>query len=130
MRVLLDTRTLLWWVGGDPRLGHVARRIIADNATEVLVSVACLLEIVLKVRAGKLRVDVATLAADIRGQGFRMLGIELAHLTGMVALPTHHRGPFSFDHLLIAQAIAEDATFITPDRHAQRYPVRLLSCTD
>ena len=30
------------------------------------------------------------------------------------------------DHLLIAQAIAEDLVFLTADRHASRYPVRLL----
>jgi hypothetical protein len=40
----------------------------------------------------------------------------------------HHRDPF--DHLLIAQAIAEDATFISDDRHAPRYPVRLVTCSE
>lgn len=34
------------------------------------------------------------------------------------------------DHLLIAQAIEEDATFISEDRNASRYPVRLVACSD
>jgi PIN domain nuclease of toxin-antitoxin system len=39
----------------------------------------------------------------------------------------HHRDPF--DHLLIAQAIAEDATFISEDRNAARNPARIVSCS-
>ena len=39
----------------------------------------------------------------------------------------HHRDPF--DHLLIAQAIAEDAMFISEDRNAARYPARIVTCS-
>jgi PIN domain nuclease of toxin-antitoxin system len=38
-----------------------------------------------------------------------------------------HRDPF--DHLLIAQAITEDATFLTENRNASRYPVQVVSCS-
>ncbi|GLS42517.1 hypothetical protein [Methylobacterium brachythecii] len=62
----------------------------------------------------------------IERQGFGLLGIDRAHLTELTGLPRHadHRDPF--DHLLIAQAIAEDATFLSEDQMTQRYPtVRL-----
>ena len=39
----------------------------------------------------------------------------------------HHRD--LFDHLLIAQAIAEDATFISEDRNTRRYPVQSVTCS-
>jgi PIN domain nuclease of toxin-antitoxin system len=39
----------------------------------------------------------------------------------------HHRDPF--DHLLIAQAITEDATFISEDRKKARYRVRMVTCS-
>jgi PIN domain nuclease of toxin-antitoxin system len=37
----------------------------------------------------------------------------------------YHHDPF--DHLLIAQAVSEDATFLSADRNAARYPVRVVS---
>ena len=52
-----------------------------------------------------------------------------SHLAVLAGLPRHpgHRDPF--DHLLIAQAIAEDATFLS-DRDVSRYPVRAMPCLD
>jgi PIN domain nuclease of toxin-antitoxin system len=37
---------------------------------------------------------------------------------------SEHRDPF--DQLLLAQAAAEDATFVTDDGHAKRYGVPIL----
>jgi PIN domain nuclease of toxin-antitoxin system len=47
------------------------------------------------------------------------------HLHALDALPFHdkHRDPF--DHLIIAQAIAEGMVLITQDRHASLYPVQV-----
>ena len=45
----------------------------------------------------------------------------------LAQLPMHHRNPF--DHLLMAQAIEEDATFIPEDRNASRYPARVVTCS-
>lgn len=56
-----------------------------------------------------------------------MLDIGITHLLTLAGLPMHHRDPF--DHLLIAQAIAEDATFISEDRNAGRYPVGRVTCS-
>jgi PIN domain nuclease of toxin-antitoxin system len=51
----------------------------------------------------------------------------MAHLVTLAGLPMHHRDPF--DHLLIAQAMTEDATFMSEDRNATRYPVRTVTCS-
>ena len=53
-----------------------------------------------------------------------MLENGAAHLLGVAALSMHHRDPF--DHLLIAQAIAEDAVLVAEDRDSGRYPVRVV----
>ena len=126
MKFLLDTHALLWWLADDGRLGRRARDVIEDPGNDVLVSIVSLWEIAVKTRIGKLRADIGDIEEAPRQQGFPLLGIGIAHLLILVGLPVHHRDPF--DHLLIAQAIAEDAAFISGDRHAFQYPVRVVNC--
>jgi len=128
MRLLLDTHALLWWLADDDQLGPQVRDLIEDPGNDVLVSVASLWEIVVKVRVGKLEAEVREIADAIPRGGFVLLDISTAHLLTLARLPMHHRDPF--DHLLMTQAIEEDATFISEDRNASRYPVRLVTCTD
>lgn len=128
MKLLLDTHALLWWLADDARLGPAARHLIEEPANDILVSTASLWEIAVKQRVGALDVDVDEVLAEVPRQGFRLLGIEAAHLRMLAGLPLHHRDPF--DHLLIAQAIAEDATLVSADERATDYPVRLAPCAD
>jgi PIN domain nuclease of toxin-antitoxin system len=128
MRVLLDTHALLWWLADDGQLGPQARELIEDPGNDVLVSVLSLWEIVVKMRVGKLDADIKEIADAVRQEGFTVLDIGIAHLLTLRDLPAHHRDPF--DHMLIAQAIAEDATFISEDRNTPRYPVRFVTCSD
>jgi PIN domain nuclease of toxin-antitoxin system len=128
VKLLLDTHALLWWLADDARLGERARALIEDPANDVLVSVASLWEIVVKVRVGKLEADVAQVAAASEAGGFALLGIGVAHLTAVASLPARHRDPF--DHLLVAQAFAEDADFLSDDRHAPLYPIRSVPCSE
>ena len=125
MRLLLDTYALLWWLDDDARLGSQARALIADPDNDV-----SLREIVVKVRVGKLDAEIAEISDAIERQGFSTLGIERAHLVTPASLPRHpdHRDPF--DHLLIAQAITQGATFLSDDRSARRYAVSILPCSD
>ncbi len=128
MRLLLDTRALLWWLADDDQLGSRARELIEDPGNDVLVSVVSLWEIVVKLRVGKLEADVREVADAVPREGFARLDISTAHLLTLARLPMHHRDPF--DHLLIAQAIEEDATFVSEDRNVSRDPVRLVTCSD
>jgi PIN domain nuclease of toxin-antitoxin system len=125
VRLLLDTQVLLWWMQDDDGLGPDARGLIEDPASDVLVSVVSLWEIVIKARIGKLRADIAKIARVVEAEGFAMLGISREHLLTASELPRHHRDPF--DHLLIAQAIVEGASFVTADANAERYPVARLT---
>ncbi len=126
MKLLLDTHALLWWLSDDDRIGPQARALIADPGNDVLVSVVSLWEIVVKVRVGKLEADIREIEGACDRSGLISIAVRLDHLRVLATLPMHHRDPF--DHLLIAQAITEDATFVTDDRHVARYPVRAVSC--
>ena len=85
-------------------------------------------EIVMKLRVGKLSADLAGITDAVQRGGFTLLDIAIPHLRALAGLPMHHRDPF--DHLLIAQAVTEDALLVTEDRHAALYPVRTVPCAD
>ena len=125
MRLLLDTNVLLWWALDEGAEHSDAGRLIADPANEVLLSVVSLWEVVIKQRVAKLDIALDALIRLADAQRFIRLGVEDRHLQALVHLPFHHRDPF--DHLLIAQAIAEDAAFVTRDRAAARYPIIVIA---
>ena len=125
MRLLIDTHVLLWTLLEPERLNPKARELLVDPEHEVLASIVSLWEIAVKKRTGKLQAELGSIIDGIAQQGFDRLGLQDAHLRTLLRLPFHHRDPF--DHLLIAQAIAERAAFVTGDRLAHRYPVELVS---
>lgn len=127
MRLLLDTHAILWWLSDDRHLGSRAREIIEDRANDIAISVVSLWEIVVKVRVGKLQADLSEIIRALEAQTFDFLPIEPRHLQQLTRLPLHHRDPF--DHLLIAQSIVENMTFMTEDQHAPLYPARLVRCS-
>ena len=127
MKFLLDTHALLWWLADDNQLGRRARELVEDPGNDVLISVVSLWEIAVKTRIGKLRADIGEITGAVQQEGFTLLDIAMTHLLTLAGLPMHHRDPF--DHLLIAQAITEDATFISEDRNTALYPVRIVTCS-
>jgi PIN domain nuclease of toxin-antitoxin system len=127
VKLLLDTHALLWWLSNDNRLGSSVRTLIGDPANDVLVSVVSLWEIVVKVRVGKLKADIEDIVIACERNGIVFLDIGTRHLRILSNLASHHRDPF--DHLLIAQAIAEHATFISDDRNTVKYDVNTMVCS-
>ncbi len=127
MKLLLDTHALLWWLADDAQLGPQPRALIEDPSNDVLVSMVSLWEIVLKMRVGKLQADLAEILAATAREDFALLDIQPTHLQILVGLPTYHRDPF--DHLLMAQAIAETATFVSEDQNIHKYPIEFVRCS-
>lgn len=125
MRLMLDTHILLWWLQDNPRLGQKARALIADPDHELLVSLASLWEISVKHRIGKMEESGAEVMAALDDEGITMLGLKPMHLRVLEAMPLIHRDPF--DHLIIAQALAERCAIITDDAQFSAYGVRCLS---
>ena len=116
MRLLLDTHALLWWWTNDPRLSDTARRAIADEGNQVLVSAASAWEIATKHRLGKL--PHAAQALDrfnelVVADGFEHMPISYLHSLKAGAYSNEHRDPF--DRMLAAQADMEKAVLVTLD---------------
>ena len=127
MRLLLDTHSFLWFIGGDKRLSANAREAIADLDNEAFLSMASLWEIAVKINIGKLKLPQpfgALIPEQLMGNEIKMLPAELSHLTQYIDLPLHHRDPF--DRLIIAQAQAEAMTVVSKDPLFERYEVDLL----
>ena len=127
MRLLVDTHVLLWILSGEADLAASAMRELADPANQVFASVASLWEIAIKVRIGKLQVDLqGVMAAFVPPHRLTRLGIELPHVLALGRLEQvdGHRDPF--DQLLVAQAIVEGMTLVTRDGRLRDYPVSVM----
>ena len=123
MRLLLDTRALLWWLA-DAGLTDQARDAIADPDNLVMVSAASAWEISIKKALGKLSAP-DDLERQVDENGFAPLPISIAHGFAAGQLPRHHDDPF--DRMLIAQAFQEGLTIVTHDERFSHYNVALLS---
>lgn len=123
MRLLLDTRVLLWWLGKSPRLHKRAAAAIRDSANDVYVSAVSAVEISVKVAQGRLKApdDLEQLLAD---RAMTPLPVTIRHGMAMRELPPHHDDPF--DRILIAQARCEELVLVTADPAIPVYDVPVL----
>ena len=125
-RHLLDTHVFLWLLTEPERVG-AALHTLRDPATPLLVSAATAWEIAIKHATGRLSLPerpetyVPTRIAAI---GARAVPISVPHALAVAGLPSVHRDPF--DRLLVAQALALDATLVTADPALDAYAARLL----
>jgi PIN domain nuclease of toxin-antitoxin system len=122
MKLLIDTRVVLWWQRDDRRLKPAARKAIAE-ADIVWVSAATACEVAIKLSQGRLRVD-EPLRVTVGTDDFTELPLTIRHAEELQRLPLHHGDPF--DRILIAQARAEGATIVTHDRVLEAYGVPII----
>lgn len=106
-------------MSGDRRLPTSARKSIASSESDIAVSAAVLWEIVIKKSLGRIRIDLGSLEAAMRSDGFAELPIRFSHTMQLEALPDRHRDPF--DRMLIAQAIVESRQIVTHDQAILAY---------
>ena len=127
MRVLLDTHTFLWFIEGNSNIGQKALKEILEPSNERFLSIACLWEIAIKVKMGKLKSQGSfhdLIQSQIVNNDIQLLAISANHLNGVQTLTLHHRDPF--DRLIIAQAISENLTILTKDSSFSSYSVKTL----
>jgi PIN domain nuclease of toxin-antitoxin system len=126
VRLLLDTHVFLWLQTEPERLGdHLA--LVEDRGTTLLVSAASAWEIAIKHGLGRLPLPEPPeryVPSRMRAIGAEALPIEHTHALAVAALPALHGDPF--DRLLIAQAGAVGATFLTADPAVAQYPAKTL----
>jgi PIN domain nuclease of toxin-antitoxin system len=126
VKLLLDTHTFIWWDSDPGQLSATVPSVLSDPGNEVWQSVVSVWEMVIKSQLSKLslRLPLVDIVSQQRANGLRILGVALEHVLAVEALPPIHKDPF--DRMLAAQAIGEDAEFVTGDQIFAQYPVRIL----
>ena len=127
MRLLLDTCTFLWIVGGSSELSSRARTAFADPANETFLSSASAWEIAVKHRLGRLPLPAPPdefVPLQRAAHGIEPLPVDEEAALHVAKLPDLHRDPF--DRLLVAQAIVGGLVLLTPDDDIRKYPARTL----
>lgn len=121
MRLLLDTRVLLWALAEPERLPARLREWLVSPANDVMFSAANMWEIAIKAQIGRLSLSatVEEVAEAALASGFQELPIRAVHAAAVHRLPLHHRD--LFDRILMAQAITEPAHLLTVDTMLARY---------
>jgi len=124
---LLDTSVLIWWLAEPARLSSAATGCIADPANQICCSVVNLLEIQIKVKLGKLDLDLPLAEIHlwiVDQEGWLLLPVQWPHIRRLDQLPVPHKDPF--DRLLIAQAVEDNLTLVSVDPMMSDYPVAVL----
>ncbi len=124
MKLMLDTHTLLWFIGGDTALSKTVRELIEDPQNEKFVSIVSIWETAIKVSIGKMTLTApfeVLFPKQLQINGFELLPITVEHAYVVVGLPFHHRDPF--DRLMAAQTITEAMTMLSVDEIFDDYGI-------
>lgn len=127
MKLLLDTHSFLWFIGGSLNLSSTARNSIENQSNQRFISIASLWEISIKVSMGKLKLGMSftdLVKREVNGNAIKLMGISPEHLDALAKLPFHHKDPF--DRLIIAQSLVESMPIITKDTEFLKYPVQVI----
>ena len=109
---LIDTNILLWYFWGSDRVDSI-KELIGSEAVNVYFSSVSLWEIAIKIRSGKLRLDLNELYGFTKKYEFIELPLTGGCLKSYLELPHIHKDPF--DHILLAQALTYPMRLITGD---------------
>jgi PIN domain nuclease of toxin-antitoxin system len=125
MKLLLDTHVVIWWIEGSVQISDTARDAITDPDASLFVSAVAAWEYMQKLllRPGRLSVKLP-FEMMVRRLRLQTLPFEYRQHTHAFTLPDIHRDPF--DRMMIAQALDQELTIVTRDRHIRRYPVPTL----
>ena len=95
MKLLLDTRLLLWAAGMPDRLPAQARLLVECPETELMVSAASLWEVAIKSGLGRadFSVDPRLLRRGLLENGYAELDVTGAHAAAVDLLSPIHKDP-------------------------------------
>lgn len=119
MDLLFDTHAALWWAHDPSQLSTAATSAIRNASNVIWFSAASAWELAIKVRSGKLAVDVERLIGRLAEDGVRLLGIGTDDAIAAGSLEWSHRDPF--DRMIVAQATRLDLTVVTRDQAVRRF---------
>jgi PIN domain nuclease of toxin-antitoxin system len=127
MKLLVDTCTFLWIVGGGRALPPRIRDFFLSPDNDVYVSAVSAWEIAVKHAAGKLplpELPERLVPAERERRGMMPLPFDEESALHVSRLPVLHRDPF--DRMLVSQAIVHGLVILTPDHLVSQYPARTM----
>ncbi|MES2677146.1 MAG: type II toxin-antitoxin system VapC family toxin [Pseudomonadota bacterium] len=130
MQYLLDTCVYLWAITNNrDKLSKKVLEVLLNSDNEIFVSIISQFETTIKHSKHQIE-NLSRPVIEYYKQQRIISGIELLNLKQedievVSKLPPIHNDPF--DRLLIAQAINNGMTIISPDSQFSKYPVRLIN---
>ena len=120
MNLLLDTHILIWALNEDPKLSEKARSLILDPGNAVYYSSVSIWEFAIKhaLHPDNVAFSGKELSQYCQEAGFLPIEMRDRHVYALETItraddaPAHHD---PFDRILIAQAKAENLSFLTHD---------------
>lgn len=126
MKLLLDTHVLIWCWEMPSEVVRTAMEALETPENQLYVSSVSIWEIAAKLSIGKLKLQLPLdQMIDETLFDFERLEVNFSDALTMESLPLHHRDPF--DRMLIAQAKRRKLTFVTRDKIARKYGVKVLA---
>ncbi|MEU0134303.1 type II toxin-antitoxin system VapC family toxin [Streptomyces sp. NPDC006296] len=122
MKLLLDTRIVMWWMADATELSDRIKDLI-DTEPAVHVSAVSPWEITIKQFLGQFE-GPGDLAEQVRDLLFTSVPVTAAHGVRAGRLPMLHTDPF--DRMLVAQAQAERMVLITRNAWIPHYDVQTM----
>jgi PIN domain nuclease of toxin-antitoxin system len=119
VRLLLDTATLIYAVEAPEKLSKRASAALRNPGNVLELSTISITEIAIKQLLGKLKVTAAIVRQAVQDLDIRLLPYTGEHAFRLFELPSHHSDPF--DRQIIAQALSEKISVVTPDEKFRLY---------
>ena len=124
MRLLLDTFPFVWLTSEPVRLTREATEVLSDASTELFLSDASVLELCLKYGDGSLKMPQSPrrwIEMQRKLWQVKMVPLRREACYRLSELPHNHDD--AIDRILVATALAEDMSILTPDEEIRKYPV-------
>lgn len=120
MKILLDTHIILWALTDDKKLSEKANAIILAKENKLFYSTAVVWEVTIKhiLHPGHMQLSGRQVSDYCQKAGYQMLPIRDEHVYMLENIhraedAPKHKDPF--DRIMLAQAKAEDMSFVTHD---------------
>ena len=117
-QILLDTNVVLWLSENNPRIYDIKPFLLSKD-TNVFISAVSWWEIAIKIRTGKLKVNLQELRTNAVNDDFTELPVTGRYMDAYMELPGLHKDPF--DLMLLSQAISTPMRLITGDSFLADY---------
>jgi len=119
VRLLLDTATLIYAVEAPEKLSKRASAALRNPGNVLELSTISITEIAIMQSLGKLKLTATIVRQAVQDLDIRLLPYTGEHAFRLFELPPHHSDPF--DRQIIAQALSEKISVVTPDEKFRLY---------